>query len=98
MNPITRLRQRQQQSRTDPHRPWSRKELCPASGHTQKMRVEAINRTGLDGSIALKGRIEAADKNSEIDLQVRNVDLALFEPYIVGCSEVRRGPGHFQHG
>jgi hypothetical protein len=36
-----------------------------------------------NGTISIKGWVEVAKKNAELVTQVRNVDLALFEPYLV---------------
>jgi hypothetical protein len=35
------------------------------------------------GTISVRGWVEAGKKNADLDIQVRSVDLALFEPYLV---------------
>jgi Domain of Unknown Function (DUF748) len=55
---------------------------------------ELTNRTRIDlegvskganrqGTISVRGWVEVANKDAELHTQVRNVDLALFEPYVV---------------
>jgi hypothetical protein len=56
--------------------------------------LELTNRTRVDlegvsrginrhGTIAVRGWVEVANKDAELHTQVRNVDLALFEPYVI---------------
>lgn len=54
--------------------------------------IKGINHLG---TIAVKGWIDVASKNSEVDLQVRNVDLALFEPYLVKIAKAGVDQGTF---
>lgn len=42
--------------------------------------IKGVNR---DGTVSIKGTTEIANKSAEIATQLRNIDLALFEPYLI---------------
>jgi hypothetical protein len=56
----------------------------PELTNRTRVDLEGISR-GINrhGTIAVRGWVEVANKDAELHTQVRNVDLALFEPYVI---------------
>jgi hypothetical protein len=56
----------------------------PELTNRTRVDLEGISR-GINrhGAIAVRGWVEVANKDAELHTQVRNVDLALFEPYVI---------------
>lgn len=59
-----------------------------------RLKVDAtIKGPQRDGKVSLAGRVEIASKNSELELQLRGVDLVALQPYLIKAAEtgVRKG-------
>lgn len=86
---------------------WKKLRIENVDGQVKDIRLPELGgRTMLDlkaamkgpnhlGTATIKGWIEVASKNSEIQLQVRNVDLGLFEPYVVKVTKAGIDRGTF---
>lgn len=86
---------------------WKKLRIENVEGKVNDLQVPALTgRTKFDlksvmkgpkhtGSIVLAGWVDVADKGSDFKLQIRNIDLALFEPYVVRVTRAGIDRGTF---